>query len=222
MNEFERPKTAQEAVLREIRQRLLEGRLRPGEAIRPDKLGEELGVSAVPVREALRILEGEKQVFHRPHRGYIVTELDIEDLEEIFRIREILEAEAIRLAMPNITAEHMEVILDATQVMETPDRSIYELGMANRKFHFTFYEASEMPRLVSMINSLWDAAEPHHFRSPNYTSPENRNHINVEHRRIVDAIVSRDTEKMITEMHDHRQKAFQILECELVATVKGN
>ena len=57
-------------------------------------------MSAVPVREALRILEGEGHVHYRPHRGYVVAALDVDDLTEIYRIRELLETEAVRQSHP--------------------------------------------------------------------------------------------------------------------------
>lgn len=211
MMKFERPKTAQEAVLREMRDRLLDGRLKPGEAIRPDRFGEELGVSAVPVREALRILEGEGQVEHKAHRGYIINDLSLKELEEIFRIREILEGEAIRCAMPMLDEGRMATIREAAQIMETPGTVVYDLVRANRLFHFTFFEAADMPRLVGMIRSAWDVGEPRHFLSPTYMSAQNRERINAEHRRIIAALEARDVKKMLAEMNSHRKSAFRIL-----------
>jgi len=87
-----RPPTAQEAVLAELRRFITTGRLRPGQQIVQDALAVQLGVSRVPLREALKILEGEGQVTYVAHRGYFVTELSLSDLLEVYRIREILEA----------------------------------------------------------------------------------------------------------------------------------
>lgn len=82
-----RPPTAQEFVLTELRRAIVSGQLRPGAAIRQDTLAESLGVSRVPLREALKILEGEGQVTYRPHRGYFVADLSYDDLREVYRIR---------------------------------------------------------------------------------------------------------------------------------------
>ena len=92
---FRRPPTAQEAVLAELRRAIAAGELRPGEQVLQDALAERFGVSRVPLREALKILEGEGQVTYRPHRGYFVAELDLDDLREVYRIRDLLETEAI-------------------------------------------------------------------------------------------------------------------------------
>src|SRR5674476_1570791 len=79
---FRRPPTAQEAVLAELRRLITAGLLRPGQQIVQDALAVQFGVSRVPLREALKILEGEGQVTYVAHRGYFVTELSLSDLIE--------------------------------------------------------------------------------------------------------------------------------------------
>ncbi|MBL8582662.1 MAG: GntR family transcriptional regulator, partial [Rhizobiaceae bacterium] len=103
-----KPQTAQEAVLYELRRRIVSGEFEPGSQILQDALAEELGVSRVPVREALRTLEGEGQVSYEPHRGYFVVELDLNELVEIYRLRDLLEPEATAKAFPNITKEDLD------------------------------------------------------------------------------------------------------------------
>lgn len=215
MKSFEPPKTAQEAVLLEIRKRLLDGRLSPGEAIRPDAFGEELGVSAVPVREALRILEGEQQVRYRPHRGYLVTELDIRDLREIYAIRELLEPEAVRHSVPRLTDDDLAEMRSAMHEMETVGEDVFALTTANRRFHFTLLEAAEMPHLQRMITWLWDASEPCHYRSSGFMRPDNRTRVDAEHHEIMNAVTARDVDKVIAELSEHRQHALAALEVSL-------
>lgn len=215
MKGFERPKTAQEAVLLEIRKRLLDGRFQPGQAIRPDALGEELGMSAVPVREALRILEGEQQVRYRPHRGYLVTELGIKDLREIYAIRSLLEAEAVRHALPKIDDSDIEEMRAAIEDMETCGDDIFTLTGSNRQFHFTLFDAANMPHLMRMVTWLWDASEPCHYRSPDFMDRQNLRRIDEEHRCILDAIEARDTDEVISQLDIHRQRALAALEVSL-------
>src|SRR5438093_12123886 len=85
-----RPPTTQQFVLGELRRAITSGQLRPGTPIRQEALSEQLGVSRVPLREALKTLEAEALVVHEVHRGYFVAELSLEDLREVYRIREIL------------------------------------------------------------------------------------------------------------------------------------
>ncbi len=96
---FSRPPTAQEAVLVELRKEIASGALRPGEQVLQEAIADRLGVSRVPLREALKILEGEGQVVYHPHRGYFVAELSVADLVEVYRIRDLLEAEAVEVGV---------------------------------------------------------------------------------------------------------------------------
>src|SRR5690606_19675285 len=105
---FRRPPTAQEAVASELRRAIVSGELSPGTQILQDKVAEQFGVSRVPVREALKMLEGEGQISYEPHRGYFVTELDIEELIEVYHIRNVLEAEAVVHAIQRLTPEDDE------------------------------------------------------------------------------------------------------------------
>ena len=86
--------TAQEVAVGWLRDAIAAGELRPGERIGQEAVAAEIGVSLIPVREALRILESEGLVTYRPRRGYLVTELDLADFEEIYRLRALLETDA--------------------------------------------------------------------------------------------------------------------------------
>lgn len=209
MTTFERPKTAQEAVLQEIRQRMLDGRLQPGEAIRPDAVGAELGVSAVPVREALRILEGEGHVQARPHKGYVITELDVDDLNEIYRIRSLLEEEAVRQAIPKLNAETVAKLRTIVAEMAEVGDNVTALTAINRRFHFTLFEAAEMPHLLRILRTLWDSSD--RYRTRYLMAPENRELVHEQHRRIMEAVADGDTERVLREKALHRDHAMAAL-----------
>ena len=100
----ERRQTAQDTVLAALRADILDGTLAPGDQIVQESLADRYGVSRVPLREALKTLESEGQVAYYPHRGYFVTELSVADLLEVYRLRALLEAEAIRAAVPSLAA----------------------------------------------------------------------------------------------------------------------
>ncbi|MCY3617711.1 MAG: GntR family transcriptional regulator [Acidimicrobiaceae bacterium] len=218
MSSFERPKTAQEAVLAEIRQQLLDGRLAPGESIRPDALGEELGVSAVPVREALRILEGEGHVHYRPHRGYVVATLDMDDLIDIYRIRELLETEAVSRAIPRLGADTVVRLREIVHEMDEVQEDVISLTAVNRRFHFTIFEAAEMPQLEQVLRILWDSSDRYRVRY--LMSPENRRLVHDQHHRMMQAIAARDVDTFLDESHMHRAHAIAAL-AEAIA-VAGN
>jgi DNA-binding GntR family transcriptional regulator len=209
MSSFERPKTAHEAVLQEIRQRMLDGRLGPGEAIRPDAVGAELGVSAVPVREALRILEGEGHVQNRPHRGYVVTDLDFNDLNEIYQIRGLLEDEAVRQAIPKLRSDDIAELRAIVAEMHEVGDDVTRLAAVNRRFHFTLFEAAEMRHLLRILRTLWDSSD--RYRARYLMAPEHRDMVHEQHGRIMDAIAEGDIDKVIKEKALHRAHAIDTL-----------
>ncbi len=201
---FRRPRTAQEAVLDALRRHITTGRLRPGAQIVQDALAEELQVSRVPLREALRTLEGEGQVTYVPHRGYFVTELSLADLLEVYRIREILEAEAVRVAVPLLGAEDLDRLrsFEAEVVEAAAACDVIGMTRANRSFHFTLIGGCGLPRLVRLIGQLWDATEV--YRSVYYDDPVNRGQVLAEHRAVVQAAEAGDVRKTLRALDTHR------------------
>ena len=96
----ERSPTAQDRAAASLRGAILEGLLRPGQRVNQEEWAARTGVSLIPVREALRALAGEGLVAYRPRRGYAVTELDLAGLEEVYRLRRVLETDALLRGVP--------------------------------------------------------------------------------------------------------------------------
>lgn len=208
--------TAQETVLAQLRSAIASGLLLPGEQVRQDALAERFGVSRVPLREALKILEGEGQVIYHPHRGYFVAELDLADLREVYRIRDLLENEAIRTAVPQIgdgdLAEAESAVLDVERAAAADD--LPAMTAANRRFHFVLIEAAGMPRLSRLVRILWDATDA--YRTRYYADPSHRQSVIAEHREIIDAVRAGDTETAVEVLRRHRERAVEALARELV------
>jgi len=214
-----RPPTAQEFVLGELRRAITGGQLKPGAPIRQEALAEQLGVSRVPLREALKTLEAEALVVHEPHRGYFVAELSLDDLREVYRIREILEQEAVRRAADHLDeaalAALQEIQREVEKAADTGDVS--GMAAANRRLHFALYDASAMPRLVRFITTLWDATDA--YRSLYYAEPEHRDHVVREHRAILAALHGGDVEEAVRLLDAHRTHAVAALETTLHGTL---
>ena len=208
---FRRPPTAQEAVLAELRRLITAGRLRPGQQIVQDALAVQFGVSRVPLREALKILEGEGQVTYVAHRGYFVTELSLSDLIEVYRIREILEAEAVSIAVPQMTAEDIDRLEGAERdVRAAADiADVVAMTSANRRLHFAILDACALPRLVWLIRLLWDATEV--YRSVYYNDAHNREMVDSEHRALVAAVKAGDATAALVVLTEHREHAIEAL-----------
>jgi DNA-binding GntR family transcriptional regulator len=208
---FQRPPTAQEAILAELRRFIVTGVLRPGQKIVQDSLAAELGVSRVPLREALKILEGEGQVTYSAHRGYSVTELSLSDLVEVYRIREILEAEAVTIAVPQLTPEDIDRFEEAGRDVQAAadNADVIAMTTANRRFHFALMDACALPRLMWLIGLSWDATEV--YRAVYYNERHHRELVAAEHRALVDAVRAGDAPTAIKVLAEHRQHAVEAL-----------
>lgn len=140
---------------------IVRGALLPGERLPIEDLAAATGMSPMPVREALRRLDGVGLVENVPHRGARVADLSIEDLNEVYDSRLMLEAPAIVRAAENFKDE------DAAKASEwlerlaaaTKGENEAELLEAHTGFHFALYRAASSRWLVRLISPLWDSAE---------------------------------------------------------------
>ena len=199
--------TAQDTVLGALREDIRAGRLAPGDQVVQEALAERYGVSRVPLREALKTLETEGQVVYHPHRGYFIAELSVADLMEVYRLREILEAEAIRAAVPLLGDDDVDTLAEmALDIDEAAERGdLTEVTARNRRFHFALYDAAGMPRLSRLLRQLWEATEA--YRSLYFQEPVNRKRVAKEHAAMVKALRARDAERVV-QLHDqHRNSA---------------
>lgn len=208
---FSRPQTAQQAVLAELRSCILSGELAPGLPIVQDALAERYGVSRVPVREALKILEGEGLVAYTAHHGYSVTKLEVGDLLEVYRLRAVLESEVATEAVPQIEEGHLDRMRTAMDQMDAAadDKNMLALGVGNRAFHFTLFEPSGMHRGIRIIRQLWDTTDP--YRSLYFLKPLNRETVNSEHLMIFEACRDRDVARVVSLLDVHRSHAVEDL-----------
>ncbi|GAA4614381.1 GntR family transcriptional regulator [Saccharopolyspora hordei] len=208
---MQRPPTTQEFVLGELRRSIVSGELAPGQPIRQDSIAQRLGVSRVPLREALKTLEAEGQVVYQPHRGYSVAELSLRDLLEVYRMRQLLEAEAATVATERFTDTDLARIADAQLDVEKAADSDDLVAMiaANRRFHFALLEPSGMPRLLRVVRTLWDATDA--YRAVYYNSDANRARVRQEHDAIVAAAQERRAEDLVRMLDEHRQHAVDAL-----------
>jgi DNA-binding GntR family transcriptional regulator len=185
--------------------------LAPGDQIVQESLAERYGVSRVPLREALKTLESEGQVTYYPHRGYFVAELSVADLLEVYRLRALLEAEAIRAAVPTLGDDDVAALADlAHDIDVASDRNdLSEVTAANRRFHFAIFDAAGMPRLSRLLRQLWEATDA--YRSLYFSEPANRERVAGEHAAMVDALRERDAEAVVV-LHDrHRGNSVEVV-----------
>jgi DNA-binding GntR family transcriptional regulator len=204
--DFVRPKTAQQAVAEALRRDITTGKLAPGSWIVQETLAEQFGMSRIPIREALKTLEAEEYITYVPHSGYRVAKLGLEDLIEVFRLRDILEEELIRDAMPKVTEEVIDAMRAEMAEMDraAADGDLIAVGVANRRFHFLTFEVSRMARTKRLVTQLWNTADAYR---PLYAHLMDLEKVNSEHILLVDAMAARDVEKVVALNYQHRAHA---------------
>lgn len=207
--------TAQESVLKSLRKMLATSRLKPGQQIIQDALAARLGVSRVPVREALKVLQAEGRVIHDPHRGYFVSELNIEDLAEIYHLRALLEDEALKLGVPNASASDVAAIkaIHEEGILASRKGDITQMAFLNRKFHLAIYQLSKQERLITLIENLWDSIDAYRYLFLNDSG--NRNRTNEDHARMVQAIKQKDVKAALKIQASHREHAVKAINAQL-------
>lgn len=211
--------TAQARAVVSLRTEILSGSLSPGSRLVQEDLADRLGVSRIPVREALQLLASEGLVSHVPNRGYFVTELSISDLQEVYRLRQLLEAEAIRQAVPALSDADVAGLRHyAAAVDEAAD--LEAITAANRRFHFALFDAAGMPRLTRLLHQLWDSSDI--YRSLYFQQGANRQRVRGEHAEMLEAIERRDAEETIRLHDEHRDHSVAWVSAQLRRTLKEN
>ncbi|MGR9459403.1 GntR family transcriptional regulator (plasmid) [Rhizobium leguminosarum] len=145
-------RSAPEVVRDGLREAILAGKYTEGQQLRQDELAEHFGTSRIPVREALRQLESEGLIELHANKGAIVKGISIEDVLELLDIRIALECRALKLAIPNMAIEDLEV---AEQILAAYDEASDPAtwGEMNWRFHWTLYSPCSRPKLLSMIEA---------------------------------------------------------------------
>jgi DNA-binding GntR family transcriptional regulator len=190
--------TAQELVLVSVRRAIMEGVLRPGHRLRQEELAEVFGTSRIPVREALRALEYEGLVSSEPHRGFTVTGLDSDDIEEVYDLRIILESHAIRLALPLLTDEDLADLEDNFEAMQSasaPD----DLLAAREKFYLRLFSVTGRPRLVGLIMR-------HRQEVARVLRWSTIHHSNEVHQHFFDAVRLGDADRAVAQLSNHYRR----------------
>lgn len=193
--------TAHEYVRDVLRRAILNGDLPGGSRLVQAELAATLEVSTTPVREALRDLSVEGLVRFDPHRGAVVTEIDRDDLLDIYELRRLLEPHAMRQAVPQITDHLLAQLRKVHQRMIDDPHSASFVDL-NRTFHMAIYEAGASPRLLSIIRSLEDAAVMYIGAAVKQVEGL-REDANRDHGAILEALAARDVEAAVAAIDHH-------------------
>jgi len=189
-------------VHRRLRSMITSGELQPGSVVTLRAIGEELGVSTTPVREALRLLQADGLIKY-DRRSVTVAQLSTEDVAELFAVRLRLEQLAAEWAIERLTeadvADIEELLAQLDDAVDNQDN----WRVLNQDFHRRFYDCAKSPHLLEYIARIWDSVEP--YMAIYASSMDAFHEANAEHRRMFEAIQVRDLETLLVLTSQHLQ-----------------
>lgn len=199
--------TLQLKVTTKLRDLILKGEFKMGDRIMQEEWAKKLGVSRMPLREALKQLEIEGLVRLEPRRSAVVTPVSVEDIEEIYQLRAILEGVAVEKSLPFLDEEdisELENLYEKMILLQANETDMEIYMQLNAEFHQVIIESCPWRRTKSYVDTLWKGIPP-------YTPSILMNHLSEshnEHRLMVKYIKEKDAIKLreVTEKHIIRTK----------------
>ncbi|MGN0291344.1 MAG: GntR family transcriptional regulator [Lachnospiraceae bacterium] len=196
-------------VFHTLREDILSGKYRKDEELKEKNIGEELGVSRTPVREALRQLELEGLVTIIPNKGAFVVGISKDDIQDIYEIRSLLEGLCAKWAASVISEKQIEeleeiIFLTDFHIEKEHYKQILEL---DNRFHEILYEASSSKVLNHVLSDF------HHYvervRKVSLSDKKRAKESNAEHRKIVEALKAHDKKKAEKLANEHIMNTIQ-------------
>jgi DNA-binding GntR family transcriptional regulator len=211
--------TLVDEVHRAIHQALIDGQAEPGSKLKLTEIAGRFGVSAAVVREALSRLTEQGLVQFHPQRGFVVTPLSADDLQDLTRTRVLIETLALRESIRHGDLEWEGRVLAAHHTLErTP---MFVDGQANpawvaahRAFHHGVLGGSGVRRLSEIARGLRDCSELYQFWSYT-TSRDPGRDIAAEHREIAERTLARDEDGAATALTQHIERTTTLLSAHL-------
>jgi DNA-binding GntR family transcriptional regulator len=182
-----------------IREGILTGVFQPGERLRQDALATQIGISRIPVRSALMKLEQQGLITFEPYRGAVVNTLSASGAVEIYEIRAVLEAHALRKAMTAMTPERLERLEELANELNAVENN-EEFLQRRAEFYHELYDARRQPRLVAMIDRLREEVGRYSIEhNLNYVRPPGER----DHAQVLAFLKANDVEGAVEWLQGH-------------------
>lgn len=213
----DQPRTLIEATYRQLRRDIIEGRLAAGEKLRVEHLKSCYDVSSGTLREALALLISDSLVVAQGQRGFRVAPMSLADLEDLTRMRILLECEALRESMAQGTDDWEADIVSAfhkltlaEQRLRTDPRGAFDDWEAcNRQFHEALVGACKSARLLRTRRQLYQQSE--RYRRMSVVKGPPPAEVHEEHRAIFEAVLARKAEDAVALLTAHTHRAPSVI-----------
>lgn len=195
-----------------LRERILSGAAAPDLPLRQDAIAAELGVSKIPLREAMARLEREGLVRAEPNRGWFVRPLDAGEAREVFALRLKLEPELAAVAAAQADDAQCSAARAAFSSLERAAGR--DRGAANRAFHLALVRPADRPVTFDVVERLHVLADRYVRK---HLEPRGRDaRADAEHRALLDAWLARDGKAVASGLHSHIASTLADLETQLI------
>jgi DNA-binding GntR family transcriptional regulator len=194
-NTFEAPKSAKIRIYETLREWIIDGTLQPGEKILDSELSQYFSVSRTPVREAIQMLAEQKLIDVRPGRESRISEIDVTDIPQTYKMLAELHSTALEFAFAKISSDSLDSLRKANErfMRAYKDRDIKGCRSCDNEFHDIIVKLAGNDFLTSFIETLGGHAS--RFENIYFSKAGNMDELIHQHSQIINAIEDGDLEK---------------------------
>ncbi|MFM2031211.1 MAG: hypothetical protein RI927_831 [Actinomycetota bacterium] len=185
-----------------LREEILNGTLAPGERIVQEDLALRFGASRQPVRDALRLLEGDGLVTLKANSGAWVSKLSESECDEAYLVRERLEPLLLSQSIPNLTDAQLARLTQlVTEIEKTTD--IESFLRLDREFHLLSYAGAQDGMLSEFVERIWNTTQHYRRAFAKLNDFANSEVTHMEHKLILDGILRKDSPQAESALEGH-------------------
>lgn len=200
-------RSKKEVVYDLLREAIVQGKYKPGSRLVIDELAVTLGVSQIPIREAMRQLEADGFVTIEPYVGATVTEIDAGFIYEVFALLESLEVIGSRSACQHMSDEELNTLTHMIEDMDSSIETASKWSQENKELHLFICQCGNKSLVLKMMQKVldhWDRLRSHYLKNVfGYRIPDAQ----AEHREILKAFNQRDPDLVEQTIRQHNHNA---------------
>jgi DNA-binding GntR family transcriptional regulator len=205
------PKSKKAIVYDNLKSRIIKNLINPGEPLNEGVLSKELKISKTPIREALQQLEKEGFIESIPAKGAFVSMISIQDIRELFEIREILECEVVKRAALKSDPDKVESIKKKFETESNGDKNSRDHFRAGDRIHTFVFESFGNKRLLEYYKRLQEHIIRMRLNFFSELHQERSEQSFKEHLEIMDALIAQDPLRAENAMRDHLRNSTEYL-----------
>jgi DNA-binding GntR family transcriptional regulator len=185
-----------------LREEILNGTLAPGERIVQEDIAERFGASRQPVRDALRLLEGDGLVTLKANSGAWVSKLSESECDEAYLVRERLEPLLISKSIPNLNSAQIQRLTQLVDEIEKT-KDVEKFLRLDREFHLLSYAGANDGMLREFVERIWNTTQHYRRAFANLSDFNNSEVTHMEHKLILDGIIRKDSPQAEAALESH-------------------